>query len=418
MAFRLWGGMIVLMLLPWVAAASERPDPNILLICWDTVRQSDISAYGYCRPTTPHLDRLAEEGWRFDRAIASSSWTKPSVASVFTGLEPWQHGATRLDNGIRPEVPTLAEHLAALGYRTQAVVSHPTVIGSSYGFNRGFEHYDDLTVDARRVQEQLNRPPFKDDPHRGITGDVVTETARRYLHKRGAVPFFLFLHYFDPHAEYESHPDIESELVQGATDCDGEGRAMGKDNGRLRYDAEISWTDQQLGTIMGILADEGLSKNTVVIVFSDHGEEFGEHGGTGHGRTLFPEVLRVPLVVWGAGIEPLEITGLFSLTDLHDLILDAARGELAPPSAATAVAASLYLRDPLFAHITPDRWFVQSIDQSRATVFDWQGRQQRQATESIITEAMLMPSEQGRGLSREQTLKLKALGYLGETRDR
>jgi arylsulfatase A-like enzyme len=236
----------------------------------------------------------------FDRAYATAPWTRPSVASMLTGLYPSGHGAMALNNLLVPEAETLAETLARAGYATAGIVSH-VILSERFGFSQGFALWDE---EEARGHDHLSTPG-------------VTERALAALDALAAEdrPFFLFVHYFDPHYAYLAHPEIGFEPtahpeLRGGEDVEAlRGRldSLGPDEVaflRARYDEEIRFTDAGFGRLLERLASLGVDDRTVVALTADHGEEFLERGWLGHTRTLYEELVAVPLVVRGRAGAP------------------------------------------------------------------------------------------------------------------
>lgn len=243
--------------------------PNLVLITVDTLRPDRLGYGGHTRDTSPAIDVLASEGVVFPNAISQSGWTLPSVATILTGHYPKDHGATDFHWSLDVSLPTLAGILRRQGYDTQGYVSH-VMLTPTYGLGDGFATFDFSVLEVG-------------DPHDVATARELTDLALKGL--GGAKkPYFLWVHYFDPHFEYLSHPAFES---FGNTDID-------------RYDGEIAHTDYYISKLLRGLPDKD---NTVIVFTSDHGEEFGEHGGQYH-YTLYDEVMRVPLVVKAPSVEP------------------------------------------------------------------------------------------------------------------
>jgi arylsulfatase A-like enzyme len=258
-----------------------------------------MSLYGYARPTTPRLDGFAAAAAVFEGAVAQSSWTRPSTAAIHTGRNPPGHGALTLRDSIRPHVPTLAELLRAAGYRTGAIVTNVNVAGQ-WGFGRGFDSYRYLPEDEH-------------SSHVHVRADAVTDSALEWLAAGDrSQPFLLYLHVTDPHAPYDPPPPYAARF--GAREGHapdpppGELLAALKRAGRRptaaelgalvdRYDGEIAFVDAQFGRLLDELARLGVADRTLVVVTADHGEEFGEHGGLEHGRTLYQDQLHVPLMI-------------------------------------------------------------------------------------------------------------------------
>lgn len=337
--------------------AEEPPSRNLLLIVVDTLRADRLGAYGNERPVSPEIDALAASGVRFERAYASAPWTQPSVASILTGLVPATHGADRLLRVLPGSAHTLAERLQEAGYGTGAVVSH-YLIGPRFGFDQGFETF----VHGTALGEGRFSTP-------GVTergGELLGRFARE------GRPFFLLLHYFDPHYSYERHPDV------GFASSEGVGRLRGDESVealrgldpppeaeearfvRDLYDEEIRFTDAGIGRLLRSLSRLGLDDSTVVVLVSDHGEEFWERGWLGHTRTLHDELVRVPLIIRSPGAEPRAVADPVALVALAPTLLDllgvpgtgfqarsfaprVRRGSGAPPE-------SIYLETEYFRH--------------------------------------------------------------------
>lgn len=283
------------------AATSARryvcKDCNVVLVSVDTLRADHVGAYGYARPTTPEIDRVAERAVVFENAIAQSSWTRPAHMSIFTGLHPREHGYLALADRLRlPEkVPTLASVLRERGYATGAFAGGMNV-GKVYGFDRGFDVY------------RSNGKDFRDN----------YEEARFWLGERGGERFFLFFHGYDAHTPYSSDPADREALGLARDDLAKNLRKTCREEGGPErilpfvdsYDAAIHRADRYVGKLLGELSRLGIAERTVVIVTSDHGEEFLEHGGCFHIATLYREVLHVPLVVAAPGLAPRRVARL------------------------------------------------------------------------------------------------------------
>jgi len=286
----------VLCLLILSCANEERP-LNVVIIGVDTLRPDHLGCYGYHRDTSPAIDELANESTLFENAISQSPWTLPSFGSIFTSLYPSQHGAMSAVSRMRETFPTLATILSDRGYATGAIVN-ASVLKPEYGVNRGFEYYDPAPLEGRNA-------------------DGTTRDALAWVDDNPGRPFLLFAHYFDPHEPYAPPPPY-STRYRGAYDGPigkrfvlhdhfPEVRGMAFDDLkrlsvadwdqiRALYDGEIAFTDSQVGLLLEGLRERDLMANTLVIFLSDHGEEFYEHGGFGHGHVLYDEVIHVPLM--------------------------------------------------------------------------------------------------------------------------
>jgi len=250
--------------------------PNVLLVTIDTCRADHIGAYGYRAAVTPTLDGLAARGVRFATAVAHVPLTGPSHTSILTSRTPLGHGVR--DNGsyVLPRtVPTVAEAFRAAGYRTAAFVSgYP--LKRRFGLDRGFDAYDDQLPrgkDARRTA-YVER-----------TADKTTDAVLHWLETTPASPspFFLWVHYFDPHAPYEAPAEY---TLRAASP----------------YDGEIAFVDAQLGRLLRRLEETGRGAPLVVLVTADHGESLGEHGEDTHGIFVYDSTLRVPFILAGTGV--------------------------------------------------------------------------------------------------------------------
>jgi arylsulfatase A-like enzyme len=286
--------------------------PNVLLISVDTLRPDFLGHYGHDRPTSPVLDRIAAEGTVFDDVTSASPWTLPSHASMLTGLYPSSHGVKNHDRQLTKE--TLATRLRKAGYQTLAVVNSHNIGDKRFGLLRGFESsfYEsemDLAPETALVapEEKLI----------GNKGDKITKRALRMLKERDPErPFFLFLHYYDVHTDFTPDAKWRMEFVSPyAGELTGHTQQLIKY--RLReddltpedvrwleemYEAEIRTLDEILERIFDYLDVAGLAQDTLVVLTSDHGEEYWEHEGVLHGRTYYQEVIRIPILMRGPGV--------------------------------------------------------------------------------------------------------------------
>jgi arylsulfatase A-like enzyme len=298
---------------------------NVLLIGIDTLRWDHLSCYGYPRLTTPSIDKLAGEGVRLETAISASPWTLPSFATVFTSLYPSQHGAGSLQSRLRTVFPTLAMMLLKNGYSTAGIANNAT-IGPDFKMDRGFEYYDLPPPVAERL------------------ADGTTEDALAWIDRNGEKPFFLFVHYFDPHLPYAPPPPYDSMFNESYSGPIGSSFSLATISGnddliyqQIRslseqdmnhivslYDGEIAFTDEAVGKLIAGLDERGLRGNTLVVLFADHGEEFLDHGRMDHGHTLFDELLRVPMIFSLPGTLPAGkvVSNQARLLDIAPTILD------------------------------------------------------------------------------------------------
>jgi len=294
--------------------------PNVLIVVMDTVRADHVSGLGYQRATTPHLDGLASQGVLFENAISTSSWTLPAHASLLTGRYPFEHGAELLEYDGR--YPGLAEEFQGRGYRTAAFSANTFYFSPQNGFGPGFLHFDSLfssLSDAlvrpfygRQMVIAFEQTTVSDLPARR-PADEINSDFLEWLQQDGARPFFAVLNYFDSHAPYlppapfrsrfSTKPDpggilnyiADREKLERPDDVRDETDA---------YDGAIAFEDDQIGHLLASLRGRQLSDNTIVVVVSDHGEFFGEHGLFMHRNALFIEGIRVPLLISWPGHLP------------------------------------------------------------------------------------------------------------------
>jgi arylsulfatase len=375
--------LLPLSLLPLAAAAcAPRPAPaplaghDLILINIDALRADHLGCYGYLRDTSPFMDSLCREGVVFERASAGSSYTRESVAALFTGRLPSKTGAIGWRAAPTPLHPTLAERLRARGYRTGFLSN--TVMLRNPGFTRGFDTVSHL-------------------PRRwNLSGEGPRLSAAALDFVREAAPerFFLYLHYLDPHGPYQPAPRFHRRLAERPS-ADrlalyddvaprlAELRAQGFGPGDprfddlvTRYDAEIAATDEALRQLFRGLAELGALDDTLVVITADHGEEFLEHDFVEHGWTLYEEVLRVPLIfVSPAALQPARVASRASHVDLVPTFLtllgvpdDGSEFDGSPLFEATAEGAipAVNERPRIAELLIPRRQIVRSVLQG-----DW-----------------------------------------------
>ena len=290
-------------------ATAPAEAPNVLLISIDSLRRDHVGAYGYPLPTTPTIDRLALEGVLFRNAVSTTSWTLAAHAALLTGVHDSRHGATVPTAVLDESVPTLAEAFRAAGYRTVGFYAGP-FLHPHFGLARGFEEYVDCTSYGLADSESPANPRLHAASHKDVTNPRIAERFARIVASADARPFFYFVHMWDVHYDLVPPPPYDRMFAKDTSppDVDPDFRhdprfAPGMDERAFRqvvalYDGEIRFTDDTLGAMLERLRARGLLENTIVVVTSDHGEEFLEHGGKGHRNTLFDEVLAVPLVFW------------------------------------------------------------------------------------------------------------------------
>ena len=276
--------------------------PNVLLVSIDSLRRDHLSAYGYPRETSPNLDRLAREGVLFRDVVSSSSWTLPSHMTLLTGLAPRDHGATMVGKRLTAGSPTLAEIYSRAGYATAALTSG-FYLNARHGFSRGFDLYNDYSIGWSETGAGV----------REITSPSMLQLVEAWLEQWKSNgrerPFFLFVHLWDVHYNYIPPAPFGEMFIKGPVGHLKEQDYMESSRihrGMARedlenliglYDGEIRYTDYCIGRILDRMKSLGVLENTLIAVTGDHGDEFFEHGNKGHHRTLYDEVVMVPLIM-------------------------------------------------------------------------------------------------------------------------
>ena len=347
---------------PPAAATIEATPPRLLLlVIVDTLRADHLGAYGYERFTSPVLDGLAAAGTLFEDASSTSPWTLPAHASMFTGLHPAAHRATTYRTALPKHLPTLASLLGGAGLRTAAIVSSPWLKREDFGLTRDFDQYRYVEIPAQRMSPST----------------LVTDQAITWMQEWGDARGFLVVHYYDVHSDYTSEPEYErlfvapydgpadgtgTQLLQANFEDDyvelchrsfdeqkcafgaGDNRIVldetvdrirfdERDVQHLRdlYDAGIRQMDTELGRLFAFLDESGRADDTLLLVTSDHGEEFMDHGRVDHFLSTHQESLRVPLIVRGPGVPAgVRVPTPVSLIDVAPTLLRAAGVE--PPA--------------------------------------------------------------------------------------
>lgn len=414
---------------------------GVILVSIDTLRRDHVGLYGHDKPTTPTIDALGGLGLVAEDAVSVSSWTLPSHISMVTSLEPAAHGAVDQDHAFDRRSPTLAAVFQQAGWLTHAVTSH-LYVSQKYGFDEGFDALD----------YQFDRPARE-----------VADRAITFLDRVGPRPFFLFLHFYDPHLDYQPPPTtleiMEPEPYVG--DVEGNRKSLYGHRGRTNieprdlahilalYDGEIRNVDDELGRVLSRLQGLGLAGTTLIGVTSDHGEEFLDHDSWEHRDTLYEEIIRIPLLFAGPGVtRGLRLRAQASLLDVAPTILDwahlpplpAARGQsLLQPVAAGREAygetdmgkdmkRKLFLRggassfktiltfEPADGSPLSEEWFDLAAD-PHETRNTRPSEASAAALKSRLLTRWQTARRQGRpgdpvGLSAEQIKQLRALGYI------
>jgi arylsulfatase A-like enzyme len=275
---------------PALVVPGERA-PLVIVYLVDTLRADHTQPYGYARDTTPELLKFAADGVVFEQAIAQASWTKPSVASLFTSLLPGKHRAVQLRDTLDAGHVTLAEMLAAKGFATGAVIANSVIYSAGSNFEQGFDLFAGMHGAGNRVTKAVEAGPLVDE-------------ALAWIEERRGFPTFLYVHTMDPHVpytppepfhmKYEPHPTPEHPAVDPRGDY-----KEPQDLDRLiaQYDGEIAYGDREFGRLVAELKRRGLYDRALMFFVGDHGEEFLEHGQFTHGKTVFDELIRIPMIV-------------------------------------------------------------------------------------------------------------------------
>jgi len=298
---------------------------NILLVVLDTVRADRLSSYGYDRPTTPEIDSLSRDFVRFEEFYATSPWTIPSHASIFTGLYPVEHQATQEHLVLDDRFTTLAEILSGAGYETWAASGNP-FMGPAANLAQGFETF----VEAWRGTP-ITRP--EGSPH------PVNESFELFLETRDStLPFFAFLNYMDAHEPFAPPASYARRFLRAGLPLD-EALTLGNRGWRKHwseepfsqdqlavrsdlYDAGLSQLSRYVGRMIELVQERGLYDHTVIVITSDHGEHFGENGSVGHFFSLYNTVVRVPLFIRVPGAREGRVErGKGQLVDLFPTLL-------------------------------------------------------------------------------------------------
>ncbi len=274
--------------------APHRARPNVVIIVVDTLRADGLGCYGAVGDPTPAIDRLAAKGIRFERCVSQAPWTLPSVATLLSGRYPTSHGADNFTSVLPKKLRLMAQDFRAAGYATGAVVSH-RFVSIQKGFDRGFDSFDQSNTLG----------------HDAVTSPGVTKKALQWLgkiEKERKTPFFLFLHYFDPHYSYMSHegnppgPPYDGPLKAGMDIWELRKKLESASTEDLDfvknlYAGEIRFTDGEIGKVFDYLEERQIARNTVIVFTADHGEEFMEHGWLGHTKNLYDNLVLVPLII-------------------------------------------------------------------------------------------------------------------------
>ena len=253
--------------------------PNIILISVDAMRPDHMSCYGYNRNTTPNIDKIAEKGVIFTDASCLVPLTNPSISTLFTSLTPDENGVNRNGIPLPQGTKTLVNILGDHGYSTAAVVNCWSLHGSKSGLKDSFDYYMDGSTNVfleRNARES-------------------TRVSRKLLDTKLTEPFFLWVHYSDPHQPHTPRVGyLPKNIGLSGTELSEKRNMLA-----YGYDSELSYVDYWIGDLLKSIENDGISERTMLIIMADHGEGLGEKGASGHGRWLYQHILRIPLIVSG-----------------------------------------------------------------------------------------------------------------------
>jgi arylsulfatase A-like enzyme len=347
------------------------PDCSVFLIVIDSLRRDHLGVYGYDKNTTPNIDLLAEKSFVFTHMFSTVSWTTPSVATLLTSLYPPQHGARKFGEGLGEEAVTLPELLSSRGYVTASFVANP-LAGKALGLSQGFYIY----------QNNKNGIMLGNFILKEMNADKINNEFLDWFEQNKDKKMFVYLHYNDVHLPYnppapyntmfdllDYPPQDEKEFQQGNT--------------INRYDGEIAYADSRIGTLLSRLEEDGVYGKSIIVITADHGEEFYEHGQGGHGKTLYDEVLRVPLIIhtpqsnelkivdnYAESVEtPRYILNLLDI-DVHNLPQLRERPDLYANMTFSELIDSPDISTYIASVRTPDYRYICDFDANTSTLFN------------------------------------------------
>ena len=332
---------------PCEVAGAPVHTPNVLIFLIDTLRRDHLSCYGYLRKTSPNIDALARDAVLLTDVLPQSSWTKPSVASLFTSAYPAIHGARDRPDVMREGLPSFVEVFEAQGYENLGFITNSNIL-PIWGFGGGFHRYVNIAT------------PEVENYDDAIPVNAAIE-ALPFLEGR---PWLLYVHALGPHEPYEPPAGYAAHFKR--EDYPDDPQAAGRMKAVDLYDSEIAYTDMQFGRLTAALRERGLYEDSLIILVSDHGEELWEHGQGGHGKTLYEESLRVPLIVKlpGQAYAGARRTQLVELVDIAPTLLDLLGWPPEPRFRGRSIAPLLKGRTledrPAFASLVYDAWSLRA----------------------------------------------------------
>jgi arylsulfatase A-like enzyme/Tfp pilus assembly protein PilF len=410
----------------WASEGVEKP--NVILITLDTTRADHLGCYGNPNIRTPNLDALARRGVLFEQAATATPLTLPAHCTIMTGMYPTYHGVRINGNtALSDEQTTVAEVLRTQGYQTGAFIG-AFVLDGRWGLKQGFDHYDDQ-FDLKKYKHldlgEIQRP-----------GNLVMDAALAWLEARKSVPFFAWIHFYDPHTPYAPPEPY-------ATEYGGRGLAA-------LYDGEIAFMDEQIGRCLTWIEKNGLDKKTVLILIGDHGEGLGNHGEASHGYFIYDYALHVPFLIAAPfpELQAKRISSQVSSADVFPTLLDLARIRSALKVQGRSLVRTMFepgKKDEVSAYaesMAPNLQFGWSalralrttkykyIDAPEAELYDLTqdsreqsnilpqypeiGMRMKRELDKIVAETSVgAPVPQAANLDKETVERLSALGYIG-----
>jgi len=289
-----------------VGTVEQTVRPNVVVYVVDCLRADHVGVHGYDRPTTPQLDALASDSVMFESAYSCAAWTKASIGCLFTSLNPTFHGAQAVDDVMSGDHPTLAELFRDHGYATAAWIANPFLYERGFEMTRGF----DRVAALKKPSPDMNINEFEADAA-DITRGVVP-----WLESNRDRRFFLYLHSIDAHFRYRARPPFDELFLNGKTEDTARPMDL--------YDNELAYNDHEIGKLLRALEELDLYDDTIVVVTSDHGEAFGEHGYERHGQALHEVALHVPWILKLPGEEGrgVRVSSLATNLDVAPTLLD------------------------------------------------------------------------------------------------
>ena len=376
----------------------DRPDlgdsPSFVFITWDSVRIDRLGHMGHHRDTTPHLDAFADESLMFERAFTQDSGTGPSFWSLMAGKTPFQVNlkhAERFPPPIEESEPMLGELLEEAGYHNIGIMCGTLFDRDYWTIGAGFDRFDNVCGSDRRKVAPL-----------------VTDEAIEALETLadGDAPYFLWVHYWDPHHPYVDHPDID----YGDRDVD-------------RYDQDLTYTDRHFARLLDAIDDVQADDDRPLytIVGSDHGENFGEHGSAPHARNLYRNVTHVPKLIRGPGIQPRRITPPVAFNDIYPTVLDLAGVDIPDTTTMVSQVPVLFGAEPdEYRMVFQENSYSRPRRHTRAVVYDRYHYIMDTTTHSdelydFVDDPLERHNLIGTGLDEEQILRQALIRFLRTT---